>query len=379
MGCMSSCMRPTLQRHLRVLVVLVTSRMPLSVLNLNAFEPQVVRPANNMLPTSSPISTSNTPITSQWPASHPSSLPFHIVPGVSNFRDIGGWPILGATDKTTSPSPCRYVRRGIIFRGSDTTRITPAGITKFQELNLKTDFDLRSAQQILNTGGFKDMGEWGIQRVWAPVFADEEYTEERAKERYELYASEDPSVSETKADDAIVVLTKRQGIVQAFVEILTSGASMMKTVMLHLLSSAGLDVAPPALFMHCTTGNNRTGVFVALLLLLLNVPPKYVIEEYTLSEQGLAPTRHINMERLLKKGAFAEYGPDEARRRCERMVGARAESMEALIQEVDRRWGGAERYFRSIVGLSIEEIGIVIQMLTVENSEQDLNLGSAQL
>jgi hypothetical protein len=141
----------------------------------------------------------------------------------------------------------------------------------------------------------------------------------------------------------------------------------MATVLRRLLS-----VEPPhALFMHCTTGNNRTGVFVALLLLLLNVPVEYIVCDYTLSEIGLAATKRINVERLLKKGAFRGYGKVEARRRCERMVGARSESMLALLEEVERRWGGAEGYFLSIVGLSEKEIGAIRVYLTAKRETGD--------
>ena len=120
-------------------------------------------------------------------APHPAFPPFHLVPGVSNFRDIGGWPI------STSSTPKR-VRKGLIFRGSDTTRITAPGISKLQELNVKTDFDLRSKQQIEKAGGFKDLGEWEIERIWRPVFGEGEYSEEKAGRRYEMYASEDAKV-----------------------------------------------------------------------------------------------------------------------------------------------------------------------------------------
>lgn len=90
------------------------------------------------------------------------------------------------------------------------------------------------------------------------------------------------------------------------------------------------------------------------------------MEEYVLSEEGLAPTRHINVGRLLKKGAFQEYGPEEAKRKCERMVSARPESMWALIEEVKRRWGGPKAYFRRDVGLSDEQIQRLREVLTVE-------------
>ncbi|ORX93924.1 protein-tyrosine phosphatase-like protein, partial [Clohesyomyces aquaticus] len=251
--------------------------------------------------------------------SPPTSFPFHPIPGLTNFRDIGGWPI-------TSPSSPRvigHVRRGILYRGSDTNRITPAGITRLRELGIVMDYDLRSAQQIVKTGGFKEME--GIERVWAPVFGGEEEGGERAaRERYELYAGEGT-----------------EGIVTAFVEILTAGAPTFRTILTRLLdvvppvpSPSNIDPVTasttptpgPALFLHCTTGNNRTGSFIALLLLLLGVPPSSICHEYALSDLGLAPTRHINVERLLKKGAFGEYELAEARRKCERMVGAREES-----------------------------------------------------
>lgn len=142
----------------------------------------------------------------------------------------------------------------------------------------------------------------------------------------------------------------------------------MRTVINHLLASTPQeDGSLPAIYMHCTTGNNRTGVFIAMLLLLLQVPVQHVVHEYTLSEQGLATTRHLNIERLLKKGAFKEYGDVEARRKCERMVGARAESMEALVMEVERRWGGVEGYFRDVVGLSALEIVRLRDILIVES------------
>lgn len=112
---------------------------------------------------------------------HPDFPPFHVIPGISNFRDIGGW---------NTSSLNTHVRRGVLYRGSDTFRVQPEGIRRLQELGIKTDFDLRSKQQIEKAGGYKEIE--GIERKWTPVFADEQYTEEAANQRYELYASEEP-------------------------------------------------------------------------------------------------------------------------------------------------------------------------------------------
>lgn len=112
-----------------------------------------------------------------------------------------------------------------------------------------------------------------------------------------------------------------------------------------------------------------------MLLALLHVKRPYIVREYTMSEEALAATRHVNIERLLKKGAFKEYGEVEARRKCERMVGARRESMIGLMMEVERRWGAAEGYFREVVGLSDEEVKRVRELLTAGGeSELPTNL-----
>lgn len=139
----------------------------------------------------------------------------------------------------------------------------------------------------------------------------------------------------------------------------------MATILRNVISMSN-EAPMPAAFIHCTTGNNRTGVFISLLLLLLSVPMDCIVHEYTLSNVGLASTKHINVERLLKKGAFREHGEIEARRKCERMIGARAESMKALLTEVDRKWESAEGYFRSVVGLTAEEISRTRDVLTAE-------------
>lgn len=117
------------------------------------------------------------------------SPPFHNVPGIANFRSIGSWPVTLAND----PDNAYHVHKNIIFRGSDPLRITPAGIQSLLDLGIDTDFDLRSKQQVAKLG-VRDLSEHGIRRVWTPVFSEEEYSEDKAAERYELYASDDANV-----------------------------------------------------------------------------------------------------------------------------------------------------------------------------------------
>jgi protein tyrosine/serine phosphatase len=113
---------------------------------------------------------------------------------------------------------------------------------------------------------------------------------------------------------------------------------------------------PAASLVHCSTGNNRTGVLVAVLLSLLNVSPADIVAEYVLSDVALAPSRPAVVARLAKNPVFARPGGGGAAR-AERMVAARPESMRALLELLEERWGGAEAYVRDVVGLSADEIG----------------------
>jgi hypothetical protein len=58
-------------------------------------------------------------------------------------------------------------------------------------LNITADFDLRSASQIAKLG-YRDLGSWGIERIWCPVFGEER--EGDVERRYGLYASADVAV-----------------------------------------------------------------------------------------------------------------------------------------------------------------------------------------
>jgi hypothetical protein len=112
---------------------------------------------------------------------------FVVIDGLANFRDIGGWPIDDKDGKTIS-----RVRKGVFYRGPDTVSVTPAGLAKLRELNITTDFDLRSKGQIAKTGGASVLE--GIERVWAPAFPDEEYSPEKAAARYVQYSSDGTEV-----------------------------------------------------------------------------------------------------------------------------------------------------------------------------------------
>jgi hypothetical protein len=104
-----------------------------------------------------------------------------------------------------------------------------------------------------------------------------------------------------------------------------------------------------------------------VILSLLGVPASLIAEEYSLSNLGLQPIRDSVVERLMKSPVFANAGGG-GRERAERMVGARPESMLAMLEMLEKRWGGAEGYVRNVCGLSEEEVEKVKAVLTVKES-----------
>lgn len=149
---------------------------------------------------------------------------------------------------------------------------------------------------------------------------------------------------------------------EAFTDILVHGAPAARIVLLHI---ASMDPArPTACYIHCTTGNNRSGVFIGVILSLLGVKPEKIAEEYSLSDIGLRPTRDAVVARLMKSPVFAGAGGG-GKARAERMVGARPESMLAMLEMVDKKWGGAEGYVKTMAGLTDEEIAKVRRILAV--------------
>ncbi|KAF2496689.1 hypothetical protein BU16DRAFT_458914 [Lophium mytilinum] len=271
------------------------------------------------------------------PSPEPLPFPFIHVPALSNFRDIGGWPIQPPPStfpvSTSPPPPLRRVRTTLLYRSPDPITLTPAGEATLHALRITTLFDLRASPQIARLG-VRELP--GIARVWLPVFGEHAYSPERAAQRYLAYSSEGTV-----------------GIVGAFEEILEAGTAVFAGLVRHLGGREGGGAGGEACMVHCTTGNNRTGVFVGVLLRLLGVGVHHVAAEYALSNVGLASSRDAIVERLMKNPVFAGEG---GRARAERMIGAREESMVAMLDMVEKRWGGPEGYAMDACGLSEVEI-----------------------
>ncbi|CAG8981081.1 hypothetical protein HYALB_00013346 [Hymenoscyphus albidus] len=323
-----------------------------------------------------------------------SKPPFVQIGNLCNFRDVGGWDVDVDVDLVVGGEEGEVgdegdgietdgrrrvkgkVRKGILYRGPDlyispfpflsliildpTQRTnshpnksgsltTQGEQTLRDELHVKTILDLRSVPQIERAGGVREVE--GTRRVWCPVFEVAMYSPVNAGRRYGLYCG------------------VGEGIVAAFEEIMEHSAKPSFIPLLHHLASLN-PTQPDATILHCTTGNNRTGILTALLLSLLGVPDSQIVDEYALSHHGLASSREKTVDRLMRNQRFVEVIGEgvEGRKKAARMVGARRESMGLFLQRVRER-GGVEGWARGlgVSGECVEGVrGVMVEVFEEE-------------
>lgn len=135
--------------------------------------------------------------------------PFIDLPGLPNLRDAGGYLLAAAaapdhpdaTTTTTAP-PRRMVRRGLLFRASEPSRLTDAEAAHLTDrLGIRTVYDLRSQTEIDRDAASaaddsrRQVREWpGAERVFAPVFLREDYSPEAVALRFSSFAMEGTEV-----------------------------------------------------------------------------------------------------------------------------------------------------------------------------------------
>ncbi|KAI0886072.1 tyrosine phosphatase family-domain-containing protein [Annulohypoxylon maeteangense] len=289
------------------------------------------------------------------------SPPFHTIPGLPNFRDIGGYPV-SCSDMTSDSglsqdgSNTRVVRRGLVYRSSEPSKVTEDGVSKLQSLGISKVFDLRSAAEIKygfhgNDSGWK-VKEWdGARREFVPVFLDQDFSPEALALRYKNYSSE-----------------SAQGFVVAYSDILAAAASPsndyqpFKTILEYLASS--LPSSPAPCLIHCTAGKDRTGVICALILSLCGVIDEVVAHEYSLTNLGLKE-RHAELIAHLMNNPSLQNDPLSA----QRMISSQKEAMLGTLAKIREIHGTVEKCVVNLGLLSAEGVKQLRSNLVNEANE----------
>ncbi|PYH90292.1 hypothetical protein BO71DRAFT_387978 [Aspergillus ellipticus CBS 707.79] len=258
------------------------------------------------------------------------SPPFVGVEGVRMFRDVGG--AVG----------CEGMRKGLVFRSGDLSKLTDEGLRVVLGLGITTVFDLRSpiemtqhlhgsaANGAANGNGVQrdiypqHIAAAGIERVVVPVFPDDEWLQEKRDARLMHYAN------------------AAEGYAEAYHHTLRSGAKAFAHILRHL---AQPDPSP--ILVHCTAGKDRTGVTAMLILLLVGSDDNAIADEYALNDLDSGRSWGIKAtQRLLLQPGLR--GNVEA---VENVIRARKSFMLATLKRFKAEYGCVEEYLEGVCGL----------------------------
>lgn len=125
----------------------------------------------------------------------------------------------------------------------------------------------------------------------------------------------------------------------------TEFTPQFRQFMQTVLASNGAPVV-----WHCSAGKDRAGFAAAILLRTLGVPHDVVLQDYMASKEHALEARREQLAFLrLFKGA-------EAADKIAVLMGVEEVWLQAAFDEIDKHWGGFERYVSEGLQLSTADI-----------------------
>lgn len=258
-----------------------------------------------------------------------SSPPFIVVEGVINIRDFGGY----------SSSSGTTVKPAYLFRSGEPSRITPTGVDQLRALGIKKVFDFRAEAEIAKYKTANAEIE-GVDFVRVPIL-DDAFDPVGMAQRIKAFATNE---SET--------------FLKLYTEILEHGGPAMEAVLAHLR-----DHPDEPCLLHCTAGKDRTGVFAAVILMLLGASDEDIIKDYTLTTIGLQPALPLLLARFEKEQVFRDN-----REGTMNMATAKPSSMINLLASIRDRFGGVEGYLKTYTSLDENDFTRIREKLLVAPS-----------
>jgi len=245
--------------------------------------------------------------------------------GAVNFRDLGGY-------RTNDD---RYVKWGLLYRTDHLVALTARDYEYLASLGIRLVCDLRTP------------GE----RQRSP-------TKWQGAEPSFLEAS---ILSDAQVPASPVVLPKDE-FMRRF-EIVSSGKSLTlasnysRFVVEYVASYRqlfGRLVAGelPAV-THCTAGQDRTGVYSAILLTALGVPRETVVADYLLTSKYRLTDAVVEQRRREWKEL---YGVDAMPAVVRGIQGLRAETLNATFDVIDKTYGSFDAFRRDALNVSDAEL-----------------------
>jgi len=245
--------------------------------------------------------------------------------GAENFRDLGGYP---AHDG-------RSVRWGTVYRSDSLATLSPRDLETVDALGLRLVCDFRGDAEVAEEPNL--LAERPPIRYWHRPIGSTAVQPSEWRRRFEAGDLGDV--------DAGWLTRSYRGMID-------QSAAELAAVFRRLAAPEGV----PAV-LHCTAGKDRTGVAVALLLLLLGVPRDCVVEDYALT--GVFTGDRIRAAERL----FRDRGIDPAQ--VTALMGSAPDTLGGALDHLDEQHGGAERWAHVHAGLTPAELDALRNALLV--------------
>ncbi|MDN5939888.1 MAG: tyrosine-protein phosphatase [Salinisphaera sp.] len=232
--------------------------------------------------------------------------------GAVNFRDLGGY----ATEDG------RVTAWHRLYRSDALTRLSEPDLARVAALGLRTIYDLRGETERSERPNRLPTSNGG--------------DEPRVRSLGFLSQGAEWIMRQAKAGD-LDTAQARAAIEDLYRGFPLAYGDVCRRIAIDLGNPARL----PAL-IHCTSGKDRTGFVIAMLLRALGVSRKTVLEDYLITDRY----RH-DLSDMLHPGLAADT--------VETVLAARSEYLNLAFAAIDQRWGSDEVYLRDGLGLAAAE------------------------
>lgn len=249
---------------------------------------------------------------------------------VKNIRDLGGCKTIDN----------RTVKSGLLYRGVTISNLSlDKDIQKFLELHIKTIFDLRSEDEVLERPDPKIPGTKYIREPGMIFFGNDsiDFSPEGIERILNSDQAKKYNISSDMSHEDLFCLMYRK--------MLRNHRTFSK------LFDVLLDKETPVYF-HCAAGKDRTGAAALLILLALGVDRQEAMKDYLL-------TNECYKEKL--EAFYAKYGvkPGDSSYVDEIARNNYTVSSDLFNQELDeilKEYKTFENFFKEVYGLGEREL-----------------------
>lgn len=234
------------------------------------------------------------------------------VPGVQNFRDLGGYK---------SSVRNKNVCWGKIYRSAQIDSLDACSFRELKNIGIRTIIDLRSGEELNNYPKLQD----GFNVVHIPIATGN---------MDELLLSIQKGLIKSDTIYRMVEQMNRK--------LITDYQKEFRQLFEILLDRNSY----PAI-IHCSSGKGRTGVASALILAALDVNEDIIMEDYRLSND------YFNIPNASK---YAYQLPSNSQEAITTIYSAREDFLNAAKEQAERMYGDIPTYLEKAIGLDQDKI-----------------------